>query len=204
LAWGCAVDPATGDLAVTNFNTGSYSAGGPGDVAIYQDAKGRPKTYSDPHIDFYYWCAYDSQGDLFVDGSNSSRNHAYPFGLLPKGATSFEDVTLDKKITPGSLQWLGSDLIVANDKSIVGSERLYRVSFSGSKGTVVGSTALASRQNMNSWGGEYVVSGDNVVGPSYPRRFVSVWSYPKGGEAHRYVGRKGVNEFFGVAVSASP
>ncbi len=88
-------------------------------------------------------------------------------------------MTLNKKIAPGSLQWLGNDLLVVDDKSSSGPEKLYRVHFSGSEGTVVGITRLVSRHDMNSWGGEYVVSGENVVGPSYPRRFLSVWSSPK-------------------------
>lgn len=195
--WGCAVDPATGDLAVTNFNGAGT---GPGNVAVYQNAKGTPKLYADSNIVDYYWCAYDSKGDLFVDGINSKQAH--PFAELPKGASAFDDVKLNKKIAPGSLQWLGNDLLVVDDKSSSGPEKLYRVHFSGSEGTVVGITRLVSRHDMNSWGGEYVVSGENVVGPSYPRRFLSVWSYPKGGDARVYVPRKGVKDFLGVAVSA--
>jgi len=199
--WGCSVDPTTGNLAVTNWGTASS---GDGNVAIYQNAQGKPRTYFDPNIAAYLWCAYDSQGNLFVDGSNGSRSHIYPFGELPAGASSFNDVTLDRKVTPGSLQWSDGNLIVADYQSITGPEKLYRVAFSGSKGTVVGVTKLASRKGMNSWGGQYVVYDKNVAGPSFPRRFVSVWSYPKGGKADRYVTHRRVGEFFGTAVSVAP
>jgi hypothetical protein len=196
---GCAVDPLTGNLAVANWSSGSAS--GDGDVAIYQNASGTPVTYATPSISAYWWCAYDDEGNLFVDGINGS--HAQPMAELPKGASSFENVTLSAAITPSSLQWLNGNLIIADDASISGSELLYRVKFTGTKGKVLGRTALKSRHEMNSWGGEFVVSGSEVAGPSYPRRYFSVWSYPKGGKALHYATRGSVNEFYGVAISAS-
>jgi hypothetical protein len=196
---GCAVDPSTGNLAVANWSSGSVS--GVGDVAIYQNATGTPITYATPSISAYWWCAYDDEGNLFVDGINGS--HAQPMAELPKGASSFENVMLSAAITPSSLQWLDGNLIVADDASISGPELLYRVKFSGTKGKVTGSTTLESRHEMNSWGGEFVVSGAHVAGPSYPRRDFSVWSYPKGGKALHDATRRGVNEFYGVAISAS-
>jgi hypothetical protein len=196
----CAVDSVTGNLAVANWS--SVSASSDGNVAIYRNARGTPRTYVDQNISAYLWCAYDSNGDLFVDGINGS--HAMPLIELPNGASSFENVTLNEVVTPSSLQWLDGNLIVANDASISGPELLYRVKFSGSRGKVVGSTALESRDGMNSWGGQFVVAGTHVAGPSYPRRYFSVWSYPKGGKALLYMGRHRVNEFYGVAISASP
>lgn len=195
---GCAVDSVTGNLAVANWSSGSASSDG--NVAIYRNARGTPRTYVAQSISAYWWCAYDSNGDLFVDGINES--HALPLVELPKGASSLENVTLNVPVTPSSLQWLDGNLIVANDASISGAEVLYRVKFSGSQGTIVGSTALESRHQMNSWGGQFVVSGSHVAGPSYPRRYFSVWSYPKGGKALLYEGRPHAEEFYGVAISA--
>ena len=65
---GCSVDPATGNLAVTNFETFSR---GPGSVSIYKKAKGKPKLYSDAAISRRWYCSYDDRGDLFVDGYQS-------------------------------------------------------------------------------------------------------------------------------------
>lgn len=204
---GCAVDSVTGNLAVANGDSGSASSDG--NVAIFRNARGTPRTYVAQNISVYWWCAYDNKGDLFVDGINGS--HALPlFGFdlvlveLPKGASSFENVTLNEAVAPSSLQWLDGNLIVANDAGISGPELLYRVKFSGSRGKVVGRTALESRHGMNSFGGQFVVSGTHVAGPSYPRRYFSVWSYPKGGKALSYMARPRVKEFYGVAISASP
>lgn len=196
----CAVDPVTGNLAVANWSSGSASSDG--NVAIYRNARGTPRTYVTQNISAYLWCAYDSKGDLFVDGING--RHAQPLVELPRGASSFENATLNEVVTPSSLQWLDGNLIVADDASISGPELLYRVKFSGSRGTVVGSTRLESRHGMNSWGGQFVVFGTHVAGPSYPRRYFSVWSYPKGGKALLYIGRRRVVEFYGVAISAAP
>jgi hypothetical protein len=196
----CAVDSVTGNLAVANWSSGSPSS--PGNVAIYSNARGTPRTYVAQNLSAYLWCAYDSKGDLFVDGINGS--HAMPLVELPKGASSFENVTINQAVTPSSLQWLDGNLIVADDAGSSGPELLYRVKFSGSQGKVVGRTALESRHGMNSFGGQFVVSGTHVAGPSYPRRYFSVWSYPKGGKALLYMGGSRVKEFYGVAISASP
>ncbi|HEY2475817.1 MAG TPA: hypothetical protein VGI19_13590 [Candidatus Cybelea sp.] len=195
----CAVDSVTGNLAVANWSSDSPSS--PGNVAIYSNARGVPRTYVAQNISAYLWCAYDSKGDLFVDGING--RHAMPLVELRSGASSFEKVTLDEAVTPSSLQWLDGNLLVANDASISGPELLYRVKFSGSRGKIVGKTVLKSRHGMNSWGGQFVVSGASVTGPSYPRRYFSVWSYPKGGKALLFIARPRVKEFYGVAISAS-
>ncbi|MBV8067323.1 MAG: hypothetical protein JO113_05060, partial [Candidatus Eremiobacteraeota bacterium] len=62
----CAVDPTTGNLAVSNVST-PYSTGG--DVVIFAHAKGRPHAYHDPAIFYYQFCGYDGAGNLYVDGS---------------------------------------------------------------------------------------------------------------------------------------
>jgi hypothetical protein len=197
---GCAFDPLTGNLAVANWFSGSASSDG--NVAIYRSARGKPSTYTSTDISVYRWCAYDDKGNLFVDGVNASKT--LPLVELPEGASSFKNVTLSKKIVPSSLQWLDGKLLVADATSSSGPEQIYRVKFSGSKGTVVGNTTLESRDGMNSWGGQFAISGTHVAGPSYPRRFFSVWSYPEGGPALRYVHRPHVPEFYGVAISTSP
>lgn len=195
----CAIDPSTGDLAVANWSSGSPSTNG--DVAIYRNARGTPRTFTAKAVSAYLWCAYDDAGDLFVDGIDGK--HVSYLVELSKGANSFEKVSLDRRIAPSSLQWLDGRLLVAGDASMSGPEHVYRVEVAANKGTIVGSTTLESRQGMNSWGGEFVVEGGHVAGPSYPRRFLSTWSYPKGGPALRYVGRAHVKEFYGFAISAT-
>ena len=61
---GCAVDPTTGNLAVTDLGN---SKGG-GSLWVFAHAQGTPKNYRDPKISFAYFDGYDLGGNLFVDG----------------------------------------------------------------------------------------------------------------------------------------
>ena len=73
---GCAVDPTTGNLAVTN------EASGAGEVAIFPKAKEPSTWHRDPDIGTFGLCGYDDRGNLFVDGSGSGNFLAIP----PRGA----------------------------------------------------------------------------------------------------------------------
>ena len=57
---GCTVDPATGNLAVAG-NSG---------LVVYKRARGEPTVYTNSAFEAYYYCGYDDQGNLFVDGYN--------------------------------------------------------------------------------------------------------------------------------------
>src|SRR5579875_3506069 len=65
---GCSVDPATGNLAVTNYET---TGRGEGSVSIYKKAKGSPARVVDSAISRGWFCSYDDKGDLFFDGDTS-------------------------------------------------------------------------------------------------------------------------------------
>ena len=62
---GCAVDPTTGNLAVTQ------EASGAGEVAVFANAKYPSTWYRDSFIYTYGLCGYDDQGNLFIDGSGT-------------------------------------------------------------------------------------------------------------------------------------
>jgi hypothetical protein len=57
-ATGCTVDVTTGNLAVA----------GNGGLAVYKHARGKPTLYTNSSFEAYYYCGYDDQGNLFVDG----------------------------------------------------------------------------------------------------------------------------------------
>jgi hypothetical protein len=130
--YGCAVDPTTGAVAVAHYGEASIPSG----IYVYPDGSGTPQIYADPSIQKYLYCGYDSQGNLFVDGI--SYGIGYIFAELPEGSASFTNITLDRKIGSGLVQWDGSYITieVARDPTI------YRIAVSGSSGTVVGTTTL--------------------------------------------------------------
>ncbi len=182
--FGCAVDPMTGNLAVTNvFSLGTGFR--PGNVAIYADAQGTPTYYSDSDITIYGFCAYDDAGNLFV----TSQRPGEPIGELPEGSGSFENITTNLGTYPGSLQWHDGDLVVAAYDGYKGLQNVYQLKISGTYGTVVGKTTLQD------WGGKYNrsylifaqfwVEGASIIGPSFLRGHglrPSFWHYPKGGK----------------------
>jgi hypothetical protein len=187
---GCAVDPKTGNLAVTNF----YSQTGGGSVAIYAKAKGSPALYTDPNVAEYRFCGYDNKGNLFVDGASSGSQFA--FAELPKGSKTFTDITLDKNVGwPGGVQWDGQYVAVGDTDAGV----IYRTDTTG---TVAGTADLAGAKYVNQF---WIAASaakkhhkDTVLGASQDGNSFAYYAYPKGGGPTITVD---VDEPFGITLS---
>ena len=137
----CSVDPTTGNLAVANWFTGGSKQSG--NVLIYNVKSRQFTTHAYWQIRWYRWCAYDTNGDLYVDGQNGN---GVKLAVLRKGHHAFEKIFLsDSGFVPYSLQWNGDSLVVANYEVSIGPETLAEVHVSGSKGTIVHRTALRDR-----------------------------------------------------------
>jgi hypothetical protein len=186
---GCAVDPKTGNLAVTNFSSGSS---GPGDVAIYAHAKGKAKhQYSDAAITGMLLCGYDASGNLFVDGFPTGSS-GFAFAELPTGKSKFVNVTLNQSIqTPGGVQWDGKYVAVGDQSA----DAIYRFAVSGTKGTKAGTTPL----NGGSAVFQFWIDGTRVIGPDSSSGDVKLWKYPAGGTAVKTI--DGLYAPLGTAVS---
>ncbi len=189
LPWDCAVDPTTGNLAVTN--AGTTPSGGPGNVAIYKEAKGKPKAYyTAPFISQMLFGSYDKAGNLFVDGANSGS--AFAFGELPKGSPSFKKISLNQHIgAANGVQWDGTHIAVEDGTIGV----IYRFAISGTKGKEVGSTPLIGSSNVI----EFWIAGPKVIGPNVNGGTVTFWNYPAGGAGTKTIG--GFVEPIGATVS---
>ncbi len=187
----CSVDPMTGNLAVTYSGGASHSGG----VVIYQQAQGTPQAYVDPNIFYYYYCAYDNQGNLFVDGENLSGT--YEFAELPKGSISFTDITIDKNLVYGPLEWHGSYLTLANQET----NAIYRLRVEGSTAMVVGTTKLRgwrTHRDTAPWIQDHTVFAAN--GPLARR--VGFWPYPAGGTKTKSLSGFGSREYLmGMTIS---
>ena len=140
---GCAVDPTTGNLAVTN------EASGAGEVAIFPNAKGTSKWYRDPDIFTYGLCGYDNKGNLFRDGTGTGNFLAE----LPKGSSTFKNYALDGSFDVfGSVQWDGKRMTLSNPTTA----KVYRLKFGKSSFKVVGSTRIDGWQNSYSGHWPYI------------------------------------------------
>lgn len=171
----CSVDPSSGNLAVTNLFTLS---GGRGSVSVYKGASGSPALYQDSSMQYVYFCGYDNNGNLYVDGLSSSGTFA--FAELPKGSSGFINVTLNAPITfPGSVQWDGHHMTTTPQAPT--DTVIYRLKISGSTGSVIGETRLrpSSCIPVQTWisGARIASSCLDLTGGST----VDLWRYPDGG-----------------------
>lgn len=184
----CAVDPATGNLAVVNWE----SASGQGGVSIYAGARGRPMGYTYGFVYKYFFDGYDDKGNLFVDASYDVPSQPFALLELPRHGSSFEAVTLNENvIVPGGVGWDGEHLAVG-DSAL---SHILRFALAGSAGTEVGSTSLRRGRDV----AQFVLTGGTVIAASFHGANVAFWKYPEGGEPTQRIG--GFGEPFGVALS---
>ena len=171
---GCAIDPSSGDLAVT---------GGLGvaNAAVYQNAQGSPTVYTDTFAGSFTFCTYDSQGNLFIGAENLFE--------LPKGANSFVEIPISggpPQTSPPGIQWDGSYIALQEtSRSKEGPTKIYRISVSGSSASVIGEVDLSSRINKNpNLGSQFWINDGTIVMPESMNKNVALWHYPKGAKAY--------------------
>jgi hypothetical protein len=175
----CAVDPVTGDLAVTN-----YPASGSVSVFIYADAKGKPKYYHDPEIGYVYSCGYDNKGNLFIVGS-------YPLAELRKNGKTITNLSMKGGTLDFAtgIQWDGKYLAVGDNRSRrgeLGSTEIARLSVSGSTATIEGHTHLKGAVAVF---GFWIHNGTLIAPDGLGKSCdgdpgcVEFYPYPQGGEA---------------------
>jgi hypothetical protein len=171
----CSVDPSSGNLAVTNlFTVGS----GQGSVAIYRGASGSPALYQDSSMYYVYFCGYSNVGNLYVDGMSSAG--AFVFAELPKGSSTFTNITLNVPIAfPGSVQWDGHHMTTTPQAPT--HNAIYRLEIAGSAGSVIGESRLkpSSCVPAQTWIAGAIVASSclELSGGST----IDLWRYPNGG-----------------------
>lgn len=185
---GCAVNPVTGDLAVTNFWGPTERAGG---VSIYRHGSGSPASYTDPSIYYYYYCGYDDKGDLFVDGLSYGSETG--FAELPAGGKAFVDIALPETIyLPGGVQWDGQYMAVGDQVAVTHNFQsvIYQFAISGRGGTEAGMTVLTGANEVAQFWLPRVGKGKkgratHVIGPNGDGMNTLIWSYPNAGNPVR-------------------
>jgi len=162
-AAGCAMDPSTGDLAVTILGTG--------DVVVFAGATGSGTTVADG-LDSTYFDGYDNKGDLFVDGITES--DTYGVVEMASGSSSFKPVTLSNTIEfPGGMQWDGKYITLDDQEAHV----IYGYACSGTSCTLKRTVSLSGSSDcVQTWIGK----GD-VFCPDAGNDTVEVYKYPAGG-----------------------
>ncbi len=163
----CAVDPATGNLAVSG---GVSRRSG---VAVYTNSAGDPQVYSD--FKGAYWSStYDKSGNLFVE-AGAGFDRAPTLLELPKGAMRLRAIGL-KGAGPehlGSIQWDGRYLAAASFDAASGQTTLFRYAVSGRQASLVSRTTLFGTGSHL----QLSIHDTQVIVPS---RGVSFYGYPNG------------------------
>lgn len=160
----CAVDPTTGNLAVTD----NLAHGLRGAIIIFG---AKEKAYPDPAILNYAFVSYDESGDLFVDGV--SVRAPTEIAELPPGKNHFHNFPLEgtRMYRAGGLQYSKGSLVIGATEHHV----IYRTT----NGMVNGSTTLLDACHIE----QFDIDQDVVIVPSScgSNGAVLIYNYPAGG-----------------------
>jgi hypothetical protein len=199
----CAVDPTTGDLAVTGTNPR---------VDIFKNARGSPHLYKDLNFFTIAGCIYDHKGNLFIGGLNVGKKPRRKplYAELPKGGTSFINITLDDVLNPDFiLQWYGKYLAIGGYVPFKGGKYtpvIYQIAIEGTKGVKVGTTTLGSpayiTHQLSIWHGT-VVTPNWYYSDSALKYDVLFYNYPDGGSPTKIL-TKHLSFPYGAAISVAP
>jgi hypothetical protein len=183
---GCAIDPSSGDLAVTNI----YDLSSGGGVLVYKKARGTPRAFTNHTQRVCYFAAYDAHGNLYVSGSTNAG--AYVLTRLEHGGNSLSRLSLRGATIhyPGTVAWVGSTLVLGDQKCKGGNAScLYRASVAGPAARVTGTIPLSGSCDVaQAWvGKQQIAAGDYEYCPGGRRSSTDLWPYPTGGDPTRRV-----------------
>lgn len=192
---GCAVDPQTGNLAVTQ------EASGAGDLAIFPHAKEPATLYRDPAIDTFGLCGYDDRGNLYVDGTGSGNYIAE----LPRASDTFTNYSLGEKLPAfGAVQWDGRRIALSDPAT----GTIYRLRFGRSSLRIGGTTRIKGWVNGYAGHWPYIqtwLANGTFIAQSSALATLGIWRYPGGGHVQEVLTpfRSGDVSIYGVTLSAA-
>jgi hypothetical protein len=183
----CSFDPTSGALAVSNVIGSSY---GPGSIAIYNQAKGKPRYIASSELTHPGSVQYDASGNLFITGSGSPRGSV----LAELAATSKHIKIVCSSSTSGffggELAWDGKRLVVGAQ----GGDGVYRLN--GCKRA--GFTPLSGASDIV----QFYIDGNRLVGADAGNADVEIYPYPKGGSPTTTLNGAGFSEPIGITIVA--
>jgi hypothetical protein len=207
---GCAWDPTTGNLAVTNLYDLSTQ---PGAVLVYHHASGSPTAYRNKAQYYYYFAGYDTKGNLYVDGKNTK--DAFVLSELPKGAVKPNSIEIigGTIYFPGTVEWYatGKYLIVGDQLcGDVNASCLFHLTFAHNAGTIKGKTNLKSYTGSSlcdvvqgtESGTQFFASDIESGSPCSPiSSTTDNWPFPGGKDPSLYSTGPAESEPIGAAIS---
>ncbi len=190
--YACAVDPVSGALAVVNFAHNPV----PGSLSVYRKARGAPQVYTDGSLDVPFFDAYDSSGNLYVDGITGF--YSPQFALVRFRNKAFTNIELDHGVTaPGGVVVVGRRVNVGD--AFRYTHAVYGFSVGGTKGRLIGTTHLDGTNVVE----EFDIDGSSLVATNIDQTVgsVMVFHYPKGGAPERTFGTRTLEGPVGLVIS---
>ncbi len=200
---GCAVDPATGNLAVTDI----FGFSGAGQVLVFTSPSSSPTVLSNPSQYYYYFAGYGPGSDLWVSGKDDSG--AYMVSACGSSSCSTVSLSGGTIYFPGGVQWDGtrSEWVLFDQLCDDTTEACsYPVSGSGKLGTATvyetynGEPVCDLVQGMIAANGKRYVAGGDYEYCGTADTSANRWGYTGGGEPTNYT-TSSVDEPIGAAVS---
>jgi hypothetical protein len=172
----CAVDPATGNLAVSGST--SRESG----VAIYTGAENNPRVYRN-RKGAYWSGTYDYQGNLFVEATTGNADGIVNLVELPKSGTRMWNIAWNgmRPERLGSIQWDGKYLAAESPESRTGPATIFRYTVTGRQAKLIGRITLTGATSpLQFWihGAQIVVP--NRSSSSSGAGGVMLYGYPGG------------------------
>jgi hypothetical protein len=204
---GCAIDPKSGNLAVSGaYFSSPYAYGA---VAIFKKAKGGAKMHYSKTLQPFWLCGYDSKGNLYISG-NSATGDEQQLIRLAKAANNFEQIKLSSPLYgnstfPSSVQWDGKYMTASSASAGIGDGHyqpsyIYRLTISGSVATTVGTTTFTGKRKLMT--GQIWIDGERIIASHYHGGGgVDSWSYPNAGKPEVIVPTGSDIIPFGIVVS---
>jgi hypothetical protein len=176
---GCAVDPSSGNLAAVNYHDNAF---------VYPHASGAPTIYTDTGFYDMQFCAYDANGNLYIDGDRHTDQGLAPPGMLwlSVSGTRLQRFKLEGRHrhglrSPGGLQWDGKNVVIG----YTGESRneLYRFSGVGPIGKITKRFTLNDGGSIGA-DAPFLVYRDSLIGTysvGSNAYYIAWWPYPAGG-----------------------
>lgn len=193
----CDVDPVTGNVAVSNYD--SYFSD-PGSFVIYPKAQNNPVYYTDPNISVALFCGYDNKGNLFVDGLTPAYENF--FAELPKGKSKFTFIDVKGGTGqfgfPGTIRWDGTHVVVGNQQFEYLGSAYYDSAIlitTGAGGKILKTIELKGSTDVQG----FAIDGKTLIGVDVSLGVVAFYPYPGNGKPSKKI--TGLRDLRGVVVS---
>jgi hypothetical protein len=201
LPYACAVDNATGNLAVSYWHPyGHYR--NYAEVIVYPHGA-KPGASYGPKTGFYraYFLAYDSQSNLYTTGTACGYYDCYRASYihlfeLAAGQSTFKLIRGPaRQSAPSAIVWVNPSLLMGSGKSGDGGTQALKVQVTGGRSKVIGKVSFA--QTFLTYG--FSRRADLVIVPDYAANAVQIYRLSDGSLVSSFT--QGLDQPFSAVVS---